>query len=251
MNDPRIPAPHSTPRALVLRHIAFEDAGLVGDVLSDHGWSVAEIDATTEPVGPATAADPDLLVVLGGPVGVHDADAYPWLADELAAVRDRLDRGRPLLGVCLGAQLIAQAAGGGVEPAGNRPKEIGYFPVDLVAEGPDAGGPNPLAALEGVPVLHWHGDRIVAPAEATTWASTRTTDCQAFTLGPAVLGVQFHVEADHEGIERWLTGHALEMALAGVDPRGVRADAAEHGPRLRDAALEALGAWVGGLPVHG
>jgi GMP synthase (glutamine-hydrolysing) len=142
--------------AAVIRHVAFEDLGIFREVLAARGYAVRYLEAGVDDLaGPLASAD--LAVVLGGPIGVYETERYPFLVTELRALERRLAAGRPTLGICLGAQLIAAALGARVYPGGK--KEIGWAPVALTA----AGRASPLAALEGRPVLHWHGDTFDLP----------------------------------------------------------------------------------------
>lgn len=237
-------------RALVIRHVGSEDLGLAAPVLTEHGLDVAYWDAgvgSTADLAPASAGgvsdDVDLLVVLGGPIGVGQTDLYPYLDDEIAAVRRRLALGRPVLGVCLGAQVIATAIGGGVEPGA---PEIGWAPVSLSL----AGREGLLAPIGGMPVLHWHGDRILLPAgdavegaACEVLASSPTTPVQAFAIG-AALGLQFHIEADPALIERWLIANVGELTGNGIDPRTIREDTARLGEELVPAGQRVISDWL-------
>jgi GMP synthase (glutamine-hydrolysing) len=225
-----------------LRHVHFEDLGTFAPVLEAAGYGIAYRDVGFGPVLDIDADAPDLLVVLGAPVGVYETGAYPFLAEERELIGRRLKSGRPLLGVCLGAQQIAATLGARVAPTGT--KEIGFAPLALS----DAGRAGPLRHLEGMPVLHWHGDAFELPAGAVNLASTAVCPNQAFSLGRNVLGLQFHPEADTlAGFERWLVGHACELAAAGIDPAAIRADAARHGPALAAASANMLRDWLAGL----
>ncbi len=227
--------------ALAIRHVAFENVGVWRDVLADHGYTLAYAEAGVDDLDAEALAAADLLIVLGGPIGVYETDAYPFLVDEIAAVRRRLDRQKPLLGVCLGAQLMAAALGARVAPG--PVKEIGYGPIELT----DAGRASPLARLNSLPVLHWHGDNCDLPAGAELLAATPPCPVQAFRVGRAALGLQFHVEADPARIEAWLVGHAFELGKAGVDPRVLRADALRLGAATATAGREVLSDWLGAL----
>ncbi|WP_245419882.1 glutamine amidotransferase [Phyllobacterium salinisoli] len=186
-------------------------------------------------------AAPDLMIVLGGPVGVYETDAYPFLEEERQLLEKRLASGRPTLGICLGAQMIAEALGAKVAPMGY--KEIGFSSLSLT----EAGRVGPLRHLEGVRVLHWHGDAFDMPEGAASLATTALCATQGFAIGRNVLGLQFHPEVDAcAGIERWLIGHAAELASAGIDPRALRADATKHGPTLREAARKTFTEWLQG-----
>ncbi|MBY8884594.1 glutamine amidotransferase [Streptomyces sp. PTM05] len=234
-DTPRTP-PHRT--ALAIRHLGFEDLGLLEPLLRERGHTVRYLDVATEPVDTALVREAGLVVVLGGPIGADDADRYPFLADELTALRARLADGSPTLGICLGAQLMARALGAAISPGAAR--EIGYAPVRLTADGAS----SPLRHLEGVPVLHWHDDMFGVPDGARLLAGTPACPHQAFALGPRVLGLQFHLETPVEEIENWLVGHAGDLVEAGVHPAGLRDAAAEAGPRLHAGATAAITEWL-------
>lgn len=224
--------------ALALRHIHFEDLGTLEPLLRERGFAIRYLDPAVDDLASVDAASADLVVALGGPIGAFDEAAYPFLTAELAWLERRLASGRPLLGICLGAQLIARLLGAGVAPMGY--KEIGFAPLNLT----DTGRDSVLAPLAGVSVLHWHGDRFELPPGASLLASTPLCAQQAYALGDAVLGLQFHLEADARHIERWLVGHTCELAHAGVDPRSVRADAVHHGAALAQAAQQVMDRWL-------
>jgi GMP synthase (glutamine-hydrolysing) len=138
--------------------------------------------------------------------------------------------------------LIAASLGASVFPAGV--KEIGFAPVDLT----DSGRASALRHLEGVSVLHWHGDTYTLPQGATNLASTSLVQQQAFSIGETILGIQFHPEAETGlGFERWLVGHAAELAGAGIDVPGLRQDAHRYGKNLELAAGALLEEWLEGL----
>jgi GMP synthase (glutamine-hydrolysing) len=229
---------------LALRHLAFEDLGLLAPLLRERGYEhIAYRDAGVDPLGPPDLADAfDLVVLLGGPIGAEDEASYPFLTDELRLIERRLAGGQPLLGVCLGAQLMARALGARVRPMPHGRKEIGFAPLALT----EAGRASPLAALPtGLPVLHWHGDQFDLPAGMPSLAATPLCPHQAFMAGPAALALQFHLEADPRRIEQWLVGHATELGHAGVDVAALRAEAARHGPALAPALADVLDAWLG------
>jgi len=178
-----------------------------------------------------------LLVVLGGPMGVYEADRFPFLSVELEVLRARLDAGRPSLGLCLGAQMLAAAAGSTVR-RGNHGKVIGVEPVHRV-------GPADDPVLEGVPetfdVVHWHGDTF-DPVPGTTLFRGNTYPAQGFRLGRSV-GIQFHAELGPEGFRDWVEGSASQLRARGRDPAALLAEGL---PRLR-AALPVLDRLLEGL----
>lgn len=227
---------------IAVRHIQFENLGVFEAALSGASYKLHYYDVDATGFSRLDPLEPDLLVVLGGPVGVYETDAYPFLAEERAVIRKRLDAGRPLLGICLGAQQIAAALGAKVAASGF--KEIGFSELTLT----DAGRAGPLRHLEGVPVLHWHGDAFEIPEGAVNLAKTRVCATQGFALGENVLAVQFHPEVDAcAGMEHWLIGHACELATANIDPRVIREDAKRQGPALREAGRAMFCAWLEGL----
>lgn len=228
-----------TGRALVVQHVLFEDLGLLGPVLERRGYALDVREAGVDDL--VQVGDPDLVVVLGGPIGVGDVARYPWLADEIRLLRHCVERAVPVLGVCLGAQLLAAAMGAAVIPSGR--VEIGFAPLQLT----EAGRRGPLALLDDVPVLHWHGDRFEMPEGARRLAATPGFPDQAFAAGARVLGLQFHLEVNLAVFERWLVGHAHELAAHGIDPAALRRQAQASGPRLAAAGTDVFDAWLDGI----
>jgi len=227
-----------TKSCLAVRHVTFEDLGLLGPLLTARGYDVRYHDAGVDGFATAGLIAPDLVVVLGGPIGVYEAAAYPFIADEIAAVAARLAANKPLLGVCLGAQMMAAALGAGVAPG--PVKEIGWAPLMLTA----AGQNSLLAPLGSTPVLHWHGDNCELPAGCTLLASTPHCPVQAFTRTPTQLALQFHLETEPAQFEGWLVGHTVELGKAGIDPRELRRQARTLGRATRALGQKVLAAWL-------
>ena len=172
--------------AIAIRHVAFEDAGTLEPVLKDRGIALRYLEAGVDDLSPAK--DTDLLVVLGGPIGIYEIDRYPFIKNELAIIEAAVKKGVPVIGICLGCQALAAVLAARVYPG--KQKELGWDEMTLTAEGKS----SPLGAIEGVRVLNWHGDTFDLPVGATRLASTAITPNQAFTYGPKVLALQFHVE---------------------------------------------------------
>ena len=226
---------------LVLRHVAFEGLGVLTDLLPEYGFvtRIREIGVDLFPADDIASCN--LLIVLGGPIGVYETEAYPFLVEELAAIGARLREKKPTLGICLGAQLMAAALGAKVAPG--PVKEIGYGPLTLT----DKGRASPLAVLEGLSVLHWHGDAFDLPTGGENLAFTAVCPHQAFALESYALGLQFHVEVEPVELEAWLIGHAVELGKAGLDPRKIRAQAAEFGVVTAAAGKTVFRAWLNGI----
>lgn len=224
----------------VVQHLAFEDLGSFEAVLRERGHAIEVVQAGVDDVG-AAIRQAEWLVVLGGPIGVYEGERFPFLVDEVEALRERLAARRVTLGICLGAQLMAAALGARVYPGGR--KEIGWSALQLS----EAGRRSPLRHLEGVPVLHWHGDTFDLPDGSELLASTEVYERQAFRLGSTVLGLQCHPEADPDRFERWLIGHCGELAAAGLDVPTLRRQTQVFGPELARSARAMLAAWLDGL----
>jgi GMP synthase (glutamine-hydrolysing) len=229
-----------TKTLLAIRHVAFEDLGGFEAPLKEAGYAIRYADMGVDDV--AGCGKSDLLVVLGGPIGAYDDDAFPYLKDEIAYIASRLNQGGPTLGICLGAQLMARALGAQVMPG--RAKEIGWKPLTLTDV-----VPHPLAPLAGLPVLHWHGDTFDMPDGAVNLASTDVCDHQAFSYRRHGLAFQFHPEAQEPGFERWLIGHYGEIAATpGVTVSGLRADTRCFAAAAADKGRQVLREWLAQLP---
>jgi GMP synthase (glutamine-hydrolysing) len=231
--------PASRRSAVAIRHVAFEDLGLLSAILDQAGWTVSYCDASVNDLAHRSLTNADLLIVLGGPIGVCDSDAYPFLNDETRLLERRLAQDRPTLGICLGSQLMARALGARVYPGAIR--EIGWGPVELNSDGEA----SCLSALgSGGPVLHWHGDTFDLPDNALRLASTTNYENQAFAHGKCALGLQFHLEADPSWLEEWYVGHAVELAAAKVSVPALRLATAKVAQGLRQQAETVFSRWL-------
>jgi len=211
-------------RAIVLQHVAFEGPARLAGLLNERGYSIDLRRLDLGEVVPERVAEGDLLVVMGGPMGVGDADRpeYPFLRDELQLLRRCVSERSPVLGICLGSQLLAHAAGAAVRtlrgPAGERSYEVGWGPIELQR----IEAPDPLLDQlpAQMPVLHLHGDTWELPAGARLLASSARCRSQAFVLGSKLFGLQFHCEIDEAQVEALLRADAAFVTRAN-GPAGV------------------------------
>ncbi|MER2526376.1 MAG: glutamine amidotransferase [Candidatus Competibacter denitrificans] len=225
---------------LAIRHVAFEDLDAFDPILRERGYTIRYLEAGYDDL---TTIDPladDLLVVLGGPIGVYETVAYPFLRDELRLLAIRLQADRPTLGICLGCQLMAQALGGRVYAGGQ--KEIGWKPLQIN----EAGRSSPLAAFaDGIPVLHWHGDTFDLPGGTTLLASSKQYPHQAFLWRKRGLALQFHIETSARNLERWFIGHAGEIAATPtMSVLHLRQETARYAPKAQARGQSCLTAWL-------
>lgn len=218
-------------RALVIQHSATAPGGYVSDWLTDRGDSldVYRVDAEDRAV---PLRDYDLIVSLGSDHAAYD-DSVPWLARELALLRDAADAGVPVLGICFGAQLLARALGG--QAMRGQPPEIGWFRVRT----------RDRALVEEGPWLQWHYDTFAPPPGAALLADSDVGP-QAYTVARN-LGLQFHPEATAEIVEGWIDQDRDELQRQGVDPDCLLAQTREHASdakawRLLDTFLDRVAA---------
>ena len=228
-------------KLLVFQHVAFEILGTLNPLFKSYGFRIRYVNFGRYP-----DAEPSLdgyhgLVVLGGPMSSTDEDRYPHLNTEVRLIEHALERDMPILGICLGSQLIARALGASVAP--NPEKEIGWYDVSLTEDG--ARDPMLCHFRATEPVFQWHGDRFEMPDGAVHLARSPSCDNQAFRYGDRVYGLQFHLEVDQALIDRWLSVpiHVEELAeLEGkIDPDQIRSQTPQlirRSEELSDATFE-------------
>jgi GMP synthase (glutamine-hydrolysing) len=193
-------------RVEVLQHVPFEGPAAIASIL-EHGGHVLRVTRLYAGEELPSAADTAALVVMGGPMSVHDRGKHPWLPTEVTLIREAIEREIPVLGICLGAQLIAAALGARVYPGSE--KEIGWFPVTMTGEA----GRSRLTAEwpSEARVLHWHGDTFDLPAGAKLLASSPAYRNQAFEVNENVVGVQFHLEMTNSDVREIVQNSRHEL----------------------------------------
>lgn len=228
-------------RVLVVQNFDGTGLGQVGTALAEAG---AEIDLRKAHLGdalPADAGGHDALVVLGGGQNARDDEGSPYIPALLDLMRDFEQRDRAVLGICLGSQLLARAYGAdnliGAAP------EFGWCDIGLTDEG--AADPVLRTAGENFPIFQWHDDTFTLPEGAVRLAGNGVARNQAFRVGRAAYGTQFHFEADRNLVEEWNTSFADYLAERQPDwPNRHESEAAKHGPTADAAGLAMARAWV-------
>ena len=186
-------------RLLVFQHVPHEVLGNLDPMLRAAGFRIRYINFGREPETVPDVTKYDALVVLGGPMCVSQSNSYPHLETEIQCIRTAIEQEMPILGICLGAQLIAAALGGRVYK--HRVKEIGWYDVTPTQEGLRDPVIKHLAGHEAI--FQWHGDTFDIPRGAVHLASSPQCPNQAFRFGDKIYGFQFHLEVDRPMIERW------------------------------------------------
>ena len=225
----------------VIRHLAFEDLGSFASVLQVQGYKINYIEAAVDDLQQLDAVADDLLIILGGPVSVNDAEDFPFLALEINLLKQRIAADKPTLGICLGAQLIACALGSKVY-SGNE-KEIGWYGLSLTTPG----GHSALRylAAEHCSMLHWHGETFDLPENALLLAGSEKYRNQAFSYGKNILALQFHPEITQQGMEKWFVGHIGEiMQTEGVSVTQLRKHTQQNANQLEVQAELFFNSWL-------
>ncbi|WP_157220555.1 glutamine amidotransferase [Flavisphingomonas formosensis] len=231
------------PSALIIRHTPYEGIAGFRQPVEEAGFVIDRIDVTDASFSSIDFLEPDLVVMMGGPMGVYEREAHPWIDCEIARLALRIAAGRPTLAVCLGAQMVAAAMGARVFPG--PVKEVGFAPITLNP----AGAGSPLRHIHEVPVLHWHGDTFDLPDGAELLATSAAYP-QAFRLGPNLLALQCHAEMGEDPrVEAWLAEADDYLAEAGTDATRIRADYAVKGPNAVSAGRAMIRDWLAGLDL--
>jgi len=222
------------PRLLVFQHVAHEILGTLDPLLRDAGFRIKYVNFERHPDVEPSLEGYDGLIVLGGPMNVDEVDKYPNLITELKLIREAVTKELPILGICLGSQLLAKALGAKVKK--NPEKEIGWYEVSPTKEGEVDGLMSDFMKEEKI--FQWHGDTFDLPHGAKLLASSPLCKNQAFRYGDNIYGFQFHLEVDKPMIERWLNvpenKKEIEDLNGKIDPDHIKSETPEYISRLND-----------------
>lgn len=228
-------------KVISLQHVNCETPGLIEEALKSKSYSVESIQSFRGQPVPKDLGAASGLVVMGGPMGVYEFARFPFLRDEMRLIERTLREEKPVLGVCLGSQLLAGTLGSAV---GKGPhKEIGWYPVMLTESSSD----DPLlkAANRSFMAYHWHGDAFGVPAGATSLASSARTACQGFRYGRNAYGFLFHMEITPEILNGMLSAFGEELEEEQISADAIRQQAAEHLSRLQTVGRLVFEGWAG------
>lgn len=230
------------PKILVFQHVPYEPLGTLDPLLKQAGFRIRYVNFGRNPDERPTLDGYAALIILGGPMNADNIAQFPHLATELELIQEALQRDMSILGICLGAQLLAKALGGKVLPSAGR--EIGWYSVDVTKIGQQ----DPVLSTFGeqCEVFQWHDDTIELPDNVERLAKSENCPVQAFRHGEHAYGFQFHLEVDGALIERWLTipQHQSEFEKGDVDPEQIRSRIEASIQPLISLSNSTFGRWV-------
>ncbi|WP_150524699.1 type 1 glutamine amidotransferase [Roseibium sediminis] len=229
-------------RVLVIENYPGTPLGLVGEALEERGIAIRTIAAHAGERVPEDIEDCRGLIVLGGEQSALADETHPFLPDVCTLIRRTHDQNKPILGICLGSQLIARALGGG--NILGRPVEFGWHKVSATGEGRE----DPVVGKigEGSPLFHWHSDTVELPAEAVHLASSQQTPIQAFRVGRTTYAIQFHFEASEAVVRDWTRTFQTSISQMRPDwPERLEDEVALNAAKSDQAGREIARAWAG------
>lgn len=230
-----------------LYHAPSETAGLIGDVLKKLKLNFKEIRPYGGQSVPKNSPELDALILMGGPMNVDETKKYPFLAEEVKLIQKVIEDGKPVLGICLGSQLIAKALGSKVYPNPSG-REVGWKPLELSMNG--ILDPLFKEFPNNTQVLHWHGDTFDLPKAAVHLASTEKTQNQAFRYGENVYALQFHLETTGEMIKDWIESDEAYVTDAKKNPDAILDETEASFLKLKPAANKLFASFMHFLKPH-
>jgi len=189
---------------LIIKHISIEGPGIIGDFFKNTEWQVKTVELQNGGKFPSDFASIEAIISLGGPMNVYEEDRFPFLKDENVFLKEAINRDIPILGICLGAQLLAKACGAEVKKAERQ--EIGWHKASLTKEG--VKDPLFFGTSNELDVFQWHQDTFMIPERATLLATANLCKNQAFRFGKNVYGLQFHIEVTPSMVESWVNEYS-------------------------------------------
>ena len=232
------------PKVLVFQHVPYEPLGTLDPLLKAAGFRIRYVNFGRQPDSRPTLDGYEALIVLGGPMNSDQINSYPNLITEVDIIREAVERDMSVLGICLGAQLLAKALGGAVSR--NEVREIGWYDVEMTERG--IGDPVLSTFAETQEVFQWHEDGISLPPGAELLAGSAASPVQAFRYGEHAYGFQFHLEANRPLIDRWLSvpGHreTLEQEAGRVDPDAIRQQADTSVGPMEKLSHDTFSRWI-------
>ena len=232
------------PKVLVFQHVPFEPLGTLDPLLKDAGFRIRYVNFGRQPQLRPSLDGYAALIILGGPMNSDQIENYPNLLTEVGIIREAVERDMSVLGICLGAQLLAKALGGTVSR--NAVREIGWHDVELT----DAGLNDPVLSTFSPTqeVFQWHEDGITLPPDAELLATSPASPVQAFRYGEHAYGFQFHLETNRPLIDRWLAVPAHRDTLRDergrVDPEQIRQQAESSIGSLEALSRATFSRWI-------
>ncbi len=229
-------------KALVFQHVGHESAGFFGDLMLSTGFEVQTIDFEAGDSFPKNTGGYDVLVIMGGPMNVYEDDKYPHLDSEIRFAAEFIKNGGAVMGICLGAQIVAAALGARVLAGAE--KEIGWHDIRMT----DEAAADPLFSLfaKKEKVFQWHGDTFEIPRGAVSLAFSDAFPNQAFRYGRRAYALQFHLETDEKMIRDWLAReeNKKEIDVAGVSEAEIERGMGVYGDGMRRLAGSVFGAFL-------
>jgi GMP synthase (glutamine-hydrolysing) len=231
-------------KLLILQHVAHELLGTLNPLLKKSGFRIRYVNFARHPDAQPSLDGYDGVVLLGGPMSVNDTHQFPHLATEMKLIEQAMARDLPVLGICLGAQLIAKTLGASVYP--NQEKEIGWYDVSPTNHAES----DPLlkAFQETEKIFQWHGDTFEIPNSGLHLAFSSLCANQAFRYGTNVYGLQFHLEVDEPMIHRWLRVAENKREIVSldgkIDPERIQQETPQHIGRLNHLSERVFGEFI-------